>query len=62
MLLNLFTCFPTRVMYYAELHFMHLKIVYLFLTVLGLHCCTGFFLVVVWLLIAMASLVGEHRL
>ena len=41
------------------------KIIYLFLffDVLGLHCCVGFSLVVVWrLLIAVPSLVAEHRL
>ena len=37
-----------------------------FLAVLGLYCCSGFFLVaeeeLQWLLIAVASLVVEHRL
>ena len=47
--------------------------IYLFLAVLGLHCCVGFFLLVAAsggysqvagcrLLFAMASLVAEHRL
>ena len=36
--------------------------VYFFLPVLGLHCCAGFSLVAVHeLLIAVASLVVEHR-
>ena len=37
--------------------------IYLFMAVLGLHCCTGFSLVVVLgLLIVVASLVAEHGL
>ena len=37
--------------------------IYLFLAVLGLHCCTGFSLVVVCkLLIMVDSLVAEHGL
>ena len=37
--------------------------VYLFWTVLGLHCCLGYsLLVVLGLLIVVASLVAEHRL
>ena len=46
--------------------------IYLFFTVLGLHCCAGFFLVAtsagyslvaVWeFLIAVASLVAEHKI
>ena len=49
-----------------------LKKNYLFMAVLGLHCCTGFSLVeasrsyplvvVCWLLIVVASLVAEHGL
>ena len=49
-----------------------LKKIYLFMAVLGLHCCTGFSLVeasmgyplgvLCWLLIAVASLVAEHGL
>ena len=49
-----------------------LRLVYLFLVVLGLRCCTGFSLAVVYggcsqvtvfrLLIVVASLVVEHRL
>ena len=44
---------------------------YLFLAVLGLHCCAGFSLVAMskatlvamrWLLIAVASFVAEHKL
>ena len=45
---------------------------YLFIIVLGLHCCTGFplvmasrgysLVVVHWLLIAVVSLVAEHEL
>jgi len=37
-------------------------IIYLFLAVLGLRCCMGFLFTVCRLLIAMASLVVEHRL
>ena len=40
-----------------------MKCIYLFLAVLGLCCCTDFFLVAVQgLLIAVASLVAEHEL
>ena len=52
-------------------HFLN-SLVYLFLAVLGFRCCVGFSLivasggyslvVVLRLLIAMVSLVGEHRL
>ena len=47
------------------LHKHSLKFIYLFLAVLGLHCCTGFLYLrqveVCRLLIAVASLVGKHR-
>jgi len=59
---NLSSCFLSR-SYVSFLFFFKIIFIYVFLAVLGLHCCRGSSLVVVvGLLTAVASLVAEHGL